>query len=119
MPNDLVGSFKKHDNTTERICERYGVKIKSSAIVMKNNFPKKKPPTFIYLITSSAQPTNALTMDLRTKKVSKCFLWKLQMFLVELYNHYWTWNTLGEEVAYKIREKQRKTRNAPPSKQEK
>ena len=108
-PNDLVDSVKKRDNATERICERYGVKIKSRAIVIKNNFPKKKPPTFIYLIISSAKPTNALKMDLRTKKVPKCFLWKLQIFLVELYNHNWTWDKIGEKIVYNIREKKRKT----------
>ena len=46
-------------------------------------------------------------------------LLKPQILLVELYNHYWTWNKKGEEVAYKIREKKRKTGDGPPSKQEK
>ena len=32
---------------------------------------------------------------------------------------YWPWNKKGEEVAYKIREKERKTRDAPRSKPEK
>ena len=32
---------------------------------------------------------------------------------------YWPWNEKGEEVAYKIREKERKTRDAPRSKPEK
>ena len=32
---------------------------------------------------------------------------------------YWPWNKKGEEVAYKIREKERKTRDAPRSKSEK
>ena len=34
--------------------------------------------------------------------------------MVELYNHYWTWDKKVEEVAYKIREKKRKTRDGPP-----
>ena len=38
--------------------------------------------------------------------------------MVELYNHYWPWNK-GEEVAYKIRVRERKTRDAPRSKPEK
>ena len=45
--------------------------------------------------------------------------WKLEIFLVELYNHYWPWNKKGEKVAYKIREKERKTQEAPRSKPEK
>ena len=32
---------------------------------------------------------------------------------------YWPWNKKGEEVTYKIREKERKTRDAPRSKPEK
>ena len=80
---------------------------------------KEKPPTFKELIVPSVQSTNALTMNLKTKKISEYFFWKLQIFLVELYNHYWTWNKKGEEVAYKIREKERKTRDAPRSKPEK
>ena len=39
--------------------------------------------------------------------------------MAELYNHYWPWNKNGEEVAYKIREKERNTRDAPRSKPEK
>ena len=39
--------------------------------------------------------------------------------MAELYNHYWPWNKNGEEVAYKIREKERNTRDAPRSKAEK
>ena len=31
----------------------------------------------------------ALTMNLKTKKVPEYFFWKLQIVLVELYNHYW------------------------------
>ena len=58
-------------------------------------------------------------MDLKTKKVPECPFWKLQIFLLELYNHYWPWNKKGEEVAYKIREKERKTRDAARSKPEK
>ena len=45
--------------------------------------------------------------------------WKLEIFLVELYNHYWPWNKKGEKVAYKIREKERKTQEASRSKPEK
>ena len=36
---------------------------------MKNNLPKKKPPKFKELIVPSVQSTNALTMDLKAKKV--------------------------------------------------
>ena len=52
-------------------------------------------------------------MNLKTKKVPKYFFWKLQIVFVELYNHYWPWNKSGEEVEYNIREKERKTRDAP------
>ena len=90
--DDLIESVKKHDKATERIRERDGVKIKSKAIVLKNNLPKKKTPTFKELIVPSVQSKNALTMDLKTKKVPKCPFWKLQIFSVELYNHYWPWN---------------------------
>jgi len=48
-----------------------------------------------------------LTMNLKTKKVPEYFFWKLQIVFVELYNHYWPWNKSGEEVEYKIREKER------------
>ena len=58
-------------------------------------------------------------MNLKTKKVPEYFFWKLQIVLVELYNHYWPWNKNGEEVDYKIREKERKTRDAPRSKPQK
>ena len=75
-PDDLVDSVKKHDKATERIRERDGVKIKSKAIVLKNNLPKKKPPTFKELIVPSVQPTNALIMDLKTK-VSQCSFLRL------------------------------------------
>ena len=78
----------------------------------------KKLPTFKSLIISSAQSTNALIMDVRTKKIPKCFFWKLQIF-AELYNHYWQWNKHGDEVQYKIREKEQKTRDALRSKPEK
>ena len=61
----------------------------------------------------------ALTMNLKTKKVPEYFFWKLQIVLVELYNHYWPWNKNGEEVDYKIREKERKTRDTPWSKPQK
>ena len=47
------------------------------------------------------------------------FFWKLQIVFVELYNHYWPWNKSGEEVENKIREKERKTRDAPRSKPQK
>ena len=63
--------------------------------------------------------TNVLTMDLKTKKVSEYFFWKLQIFFAELYNHYWQWNKNGGEVEYKIREKEQKARDAPRSKPEK
>ena len=36
----------------------------------------------------------ALTMNLKTKKVPEYFFWKLQIVLVELYNHYWPWNKI-------------------------
>ena len=39
--------------------------------------------------------------------------------MVELYNQYWPWNKNGEDVEYKIREKERKNRDAPRSKAEK
>ena len=61
----------------------------------------------------------ALTMNLKTKKVPEYFFWKLQIVLVELYKHYWPWNKNSEEVDYKIREKEQKTRNAPWSKPQK
>ena len=63
--------------------------------------------------------TNVLTMDLKTKKVSEYFFWKLQIFFAELYNHYWQWNKNGDDVEYKIREKEQKARDAPRSKPEK
>ena len=117
--DDLIDSVKKHDKATERIRERDGVKIKSKAIVMKNNLPKKKPPKFKELVVPSVQSTNALTMDLKTKKVSEYLFCTLQIILVELYNHYWPWNKNGEEVKYTVREKERKTRDAPRSKPQK
>ena len=86
---------------------------------MKNNLPKKKPAKFKELVVPSVQSTNALTMDLKTKKVTIYFFWKFRILLAELYNHYWPWNKNGEEVAYKIREKKRNTRDAPRSKPEK
>ena len=86
---------------------------------MKNNLPKKKPGKFKELVVPSVQSTNALTMDLKTKKVTIYFFWKFRILLAELYNHYWPWNKNGEEVAYKIREKERNTRDAPRSKPEK
>ena len=65
------------------------------------------------------QSTNALAMDLKTKKVSECSFWRLQIILVELYNHYCPWNKKGEEISYKIRVKERMTRDAPRPKSEK
>ena len=53
----------------ERIRKRDGVTIKSKAIVLKNNLPKKIPPKYKTLVVPSVQSTNALTMYLRTKKV--------------------------------------------------
>ena len=44
------------------------------------------------------------------------FFWKPQIVLVELYNHYCPWHKNGEEVDYKIREKNRKTWNPPADK---
>ena len=117
--DDRIESVKKYDKATERICERDGVKIKSKALVMKNNLPKKKPTKFKELVVPSVQSTNALTMDLKTKKVSTYFFWKLRIVLVELYNHYWPWNKNGEEVKYKICKNERNTRDAPRSKPEK
>ena len=58
-------------------------------------------------------------MDLKTKKVSEYLFCTLQIILVELYNHYWPWNKNGEEVKYTVREKERKTRDAPRSKPQK
>ena len=85
-----------------------------------NNIPKKKkPPTFKELVVPSIQSTNALTMNLKMKKVAEYFFWKFQIVFVERYNHYWLWNKSGEEVEYKIREKERKTRDAPRSEQQK
>ena len=86
---------------------------------MGNNLPKKKPPTFKELVVPSIQSTNALTMNLKMKKVAEYFFWKFQIVFVERYNHYWLWNKSGEEVEYKIREKERKTRDAPRSKPQK
>jgi len=83
---------------------------------MKNDLPKKKSPTFKELVVPSIQSTNALTMNLKTKKVPEYFFWKFQIVFVELYNHYWPWNKSGEEVEYKICEKEWKTRDAPRSK---
>ena len=56
---------------------------------------------------------------MKTKKVSEYFFWKLQIFLAALCNHYWPWNKNGEEVEYKTREEERKTRDAMRSKPEK
>ena len=70
---------------------------------MENNLPKKKPPTFKELVVPSIQSTNALTMNLKMKKVAEYFFWKFQIVFVERYNHYWLWNKSGEEVEYSIR----------------
>ena len=86
---------------------------------MKNDFPKKKPPTFKQPVVPSIQSTYALTMNLKMKKVAEYFFWKFQIVFVERYNHYWLWNKSGDEVEYKIREKERKTRDAPRSKPQK
>ena len=61
----------------------------------------------------------SLTKHLKTKKVPEYFFWKLQIVFAELYNHYYPWNKRDEEVEYKIREKERKTRDAPRSKPQK
>ena len=61
----------------------------------------------------------SLTKHLKTKKVPEYFFWKLQIVFAELYNHYYPWNKRDEEVEYKIREKERKTRDAPRSEQQK
>ena len=45
------------------------------------------------------------------------FFWP-RIVLVELYNHYWPWNENGEEVGYKICDKDN-TRDAPRSKPQK
>ena len=95
--------------------------IKSKAIVLKNNLPKKKPPKYKTLVIPSIQSTNALTMDLKTKKVccNAVFTRFNETILVELTNHYWPWNEEGEEVEYKIVDKARKNRDASRSKAEK
>ena len=111
--DDLLESVKKHDEASERIRKRDGVKIKSKAIVLKNNLAKKKPPKFKELIVPSVQSTNALTMDLRSKKVLQ--LLAISIVLFELYNHHWPWNEKGEEVKFQIREKERTNRDAPRS----
>ena len=54
-----MNDFKKRD----------GVTIKSKAIVLKENHPKKMPPKYKAPVVPSVQSTNALTMDLKTKKV--------------------------------------------------
>ena len=102
-------------------CWRDGETIKSKAIVLKNNLPKKKPPKYKTLVIPSIQSTNALTMDLKTKKVccNAVFTRFNETILVELTNHYWPWNEEREEVDYKIVEKTRKDRDAPRSKAEK
>ena len=103
------------------LCKKYGThtqgEITFTAYI--HGFYQRKPPTFKELIVPSVQSTNALTMNLKTKKISEYFFWKLQIFLVELYNQYWPWNKNGEDVEYKIREKERKSLDAPLSKPEK
>ena len=86
---------------------------------MENNLPKKKPPTFKELVVPSIQSTNALTMNLKMKKVAEYFFWKFQIIFVERYNHYWLWNKDVEKVNYKLCEKERKTRDAVLSKPQK
>ena len=78
-----------------------------------NNACRAQPKLF------GASRRNALTMDLKTKKICEYFFWKLQIISVELYNQYWPWNKNAEEVDYEIREKERKTRDAPRSKPKK
>ena len=89
--------------------------------MLKNNLPKKKPPKYKTLVIPSIQSTNALTMDLKTKKVccNAVFTGFNETILVELTNHYWPWNEEGEIVDYKIVEKTREDRDAPRSKAEK
>ena len=58
--------------------------IKSKAIVLKNNLPKKIPPKYKTLVVPSVQSTNALTMDLRTNKV----YFAIQC-LSDLIEHFW------------------------------
>ena len=53
----------------ERINERDGLKIKSKAIVLKNNLPKRKPKKIKELDVPQVQSTHALTFDRKTKKV--------------------------------------------------
>ena len=53
------------------------------------------------------------------KKVAEYFFWKFQIVFVERNKHYWAWNKSAEEVEYKIREKERKTRDVPLSKPQK
>ena len=67
--DDLVESVRKHDQACERINERDGLKIKSKAIVLKNNLPKRKPKKIKELVVPQVQSTHALTFDRKTKKV--------------------------------------------------
>ena len=69
----LVESVRKHDEACERINERDGVKIKSKAIVLKNNLPKTKPLKIKELIVPQVQSTHALTYNRKTDTVSSCF----------------------------------------------
>ena len=62
-------------------------------------------------------PKEAIWYLLRFQIYYKCIR-RLDAGNDELFE-YWPWNKKGEEVAYKIREKERKTRDAPRSKPEK
>ena len=58
-PDELVDSVKKHDNATERICERYGLKIKSRVIMMKNSFRR----SLTSLLVLGESPLKTITVD--------------------------------------------------------
>ena len=78
---------------------------------------------FFVVLTAEHLESSALSREsyiqLSQKKVPEYFFWKLQIAFVEFYNHYWPWNKSGEKVEYKIREKERKTRDVPRSKPQK
>ena len=88
-------------------------------MVVKFNKNYLEPPKEIFWLLFAFKFIVNLTMTVKSKKVPEYFFWKLQIVFVELYNHYWPWNKSGEEVEYKIREKERKTRDAPRSKPQK
>ena len=48
--DDLVDSVRKHDQACECINGRDNVKIKSKAILLKNNLPKQNQRTFCFMI---------------------------------------------------------------------